>query len=134
MFLIQRRRLWPCALLFGTSWAIANPSDPTDPQAPVAPPVYSSAFTGYRSSGDLSPRPWRDTIDTVGRRGGWRAYAREAAQDADRSGPRAEPRAESDAARPAPALPAVSAPAPMAPAGQPAGAPADASPRSKATP
>jgi hypothetical protein len=48
------------------------------PKAPVAP--YRSAFDGYRGFADAKPVPWREANDNVGRIGGWRAYAREAAQ------------------------------------------------------
>lgn len=40
--------------------------------------VYRSAFEGYRAFADEPVRPWRETNDTVGRIGGWKAYAREA--------------------------------------------------------
>lgn len=39
--------------------------------------VYRSAFEGYRAFADEPVRPWRETNDTVGRIGGWKAYARE---------------------------------------------------------
>jgi hypothetical protein len=48
------------------------------PKAPVA--TYRSAFDGYRGFADAKPVPWREANDNVGRIGGWRAYAREAAQ------------------------------------------------------
>ena len=41
--------------------------------------AYRSAFEGYRRFGDQKVQPWRDANDTVGRIGGWQAYAREAA-------------------------------------------------------
>ena len=47
----------------------------TTPATPQ--PVYRSAFEGYRSFTDEPVRPWRETNDTVGRIGGWKAYARE---------------------------------------------------------
>jgi len=42
--------------------------------------VHSSAFTGYRRQAEPAPIGWRDANDTVTRIGGWRAYAREAAE------------------------------------------------------
>ena len=46
---------------------------------PAAPQsVYRSAFEGYRPFADEPVSAWRDTNDTVGRIGGWKAYAREA--------------------------------------------------------
>lgn len=44
----------------------------------VPQPVYRSVFEGYRAFTDEPVRPWRETNETVGRIGGWRAYAREA--------------------------------------------------------
>ena len=50
--------------------------------SPVSGPVtaleYRSAFTGYQPFDEQKIMPWRDANDTVGRIGGWRAYAREA--------------------------------------------------------
>lgn len=53
--------------------------DPLDPRADVPPAVYRSTLTGHRAIGDDKPVPWREANDNVGRIGGWRAYAREAA-------------------------------------------------------
>ena len=47
----------------------------TTPATPQA--LYRSAFEGYRAFADEPVRPWRETNDTVGRIGGWKAYARE---------------------------------------------------------
>jgi len=82
--------------------------DPLSAQASVPPLVDESAFTQYRRLTDVRVGSWRDANDTVTRIGGWRAYAREAAQ---------------------PALPAASVPASSAsaPGMQPA-APANAMP------
>ncbi|MBC7938909.1 MAG: hypothetical protein H7Z19_03950 [Chitinophagaceae bacterium] len=41
--------------------------------------TYRSAFEGFRPFADQPVGSWRDANDTVGRVGGWRAYAREAA-------------------------------------------------------
>lgn len=49
--------------------------------APALAPVeleYRSTFEGYQPFGDQEVAPWRESNDTVGRIGGWRAYAREA--------------------------------------------------------
>ena len=45
--------------------------------APRTPGAYRSAFDGYRPFGDQPVGNWRDANDTVGRIGGWQAYARE---------------------------------------------------------
>ncbi len=56
-------------------------------QAPAPAPAsgWSSAFEGYQPFAEAPLTPWRESNDTVGRIGGWRAYAREA-QDADAAG------------------------------------------------
>ena len=38
---------------------------------------YRSALEGYRPFAEEKPVPWKQANDTVGRIGGWRAYARE---------------------------------------------------------
>lgn len=40
---------------------------------------YQSAFSGYQPDADPSLQSWREANERVGRIGGWRAYAREAA-------------------------------------------------------
>jgi hypothetical protein len=54
--------------------------DPADAQAEVPALVHSSAFTSYRAAGEIEVGSWREANDTVARIGGWRVYAREAAQ------------------------------------------------------
>ena len=50
------------------------------PKAPAsAPDAYRSALQGYQPYGENKPVPWKEANDTVGRIGGWRAYAKEAA-------------------------------------------------------
>lgn len=54
--------------------------DPTDPRAPVPAPVYRSVLAGLPSGAEPPAAvPWRAANDQVGRIGGWKAYAREAA-------------------------------------------------------
>ena len=60
----------------------AAPTEPLDARAPVPPVVYRSALSDYRRLGDDKPVAWRQANDTVGRIGGWRAYAREASAPA----------------------------------------------------
>lgn len=68
---------------------------------PLAPARYQSAFEGYQAYSDEKLQPWKEANDTVGKIGGWRAYAKEA-----------------QGAQPAAAkAPAGSAPAGPAPAG-----------------
>ncbi|HEY0858744.1 MAG TPA: hypothetical protein VGE16_16895, partial [Albitalea sp.] len=42
------------------------------------PHAYRSAFDGYRRHAEQPVQSWREANDTVGRIGGWQAYAREA--------------------------------------------------------
>ena len=56
--------------------------DPLDPKASIPPLVHGSAFVQYRRLADAPVGSWRDANDTVTRIGGWRAYARDAAQPA----------------------------------------------------
>ena len=48
----------------------------------AAPPAWQSAFDGYQPFSDEKPVPWAQANETVRQVGGWRAYAREAAQPA----------------------------------------------------
>ena len=41
-------------------------------------PDYKSALEGYRPFADAKPIPWKEANETVYRRGGWQAYAKEA--------------------------------------------------------
>jgi hypothetical protein len=52
--------------------------------AQPAPTVlnYKSALEGYRPYADEKPIPWKEANETVYRRGGWQAYAKEAAEGA----------------------------------------------------
>jgi hypothetical protein len=52
---------------------------PSPSDTAVAKLEYRSAFDGYRLFSDEAIAPWRDTNDLVGKIGGWRTYAREAA-------------------------------------------------------
>lgn len=59
---------------------LARASDPAYPQAVVPRAVHSSAFSGYRHQAEPTPIAWKEANDTVTRIGGWRTYAREAAE------------------------------------------------------
>jgi hypothetical protein len=60
----------------------ATTSGPLDASASVPPFVYRSTLSTYRRLGNDQPVPWREANETVGRIGGWRAYAREASEPA----------------------------------------------------
>jgi hypothetical protein len=74
--MLSRFRTAALAVLVGAAPAFALADGAATPAAPQ--PVYRSAFEGYRPFADEPVRPWRETNDTVGRIGGWKAYAREA--------------------------------------------------------
>ena len=86
--------------LFVTSAALAlfaatpaRSADAADPKAAVPPLIYRSAFEGYRPNTEAEVGKWRETNDKVGRIGGWRAYAKEAAApDAPASAVMVEPK------------------------------------------
>jgi hypothetical protein len=69
--------------------AVAQLSAPTPAAMPAPagaattatpPPVltYRSALEGYQPFADEKPIPWKEANETVYRRGGWQAYAKEA--------------------------------------------------------
>ena len=86
-------------------------ADPLNAQASVPPLLHESAFAQYRRLTDVQVGSWRDANDTVTRIGGWRAYAREAAQPA----PPAAPVPAASASPPGikPSEPAKAMPMPM---------------------
>ena len=76
----------PCAAMLLSSsavmaQAVARP-DPATAAAAVPPLTYESPLVRYRAYADQEVAPWRETNDTAGRIGGWRTYAREAAESA----------------------------------------------------
>lgn len=95
MLLSRSHRWLPVALLACCLAAVAGDRpDPLNAAAAVPAFVYPSAFADERRHGDTTAlRSWKEANDTVGRIGGWRAYAREAQQ----------------ASRPAPVAPAAPA-------------------------
>ena len=60
--------------------AIAAGPDPADATVATPPTIYVSPFADYRPLGEDKNTSWIDANDTVGKIGGWRAYAREAAE------------------------------------------------------
>lgn len=135
-----RRSAAMAALLLALAPAVgAQPPsarpDPLDPTAAVPPTVYRSPLAGYRALRDQPVGSWREANDTVGRIGGWRAYAREVARgEADEAaGPAASPAPAaapgtspgtstsiSTGSTPAVATPSLTAPRPV-PTAPPAG-------------
>lgn len=70
---------WPGALAIAL---LATPV-PAQTAKPDPAPVATPALEGYRPFSDQEVMSWRDANDTVGRIGGWRAYAREAQAQAN---------------------------------------------------
>lgn len=75
---------WALPMAFAVPLACAQPAqgerrpDPQDARASVPRVAYESPFSGYRAYTEEKPGSWKDANDTVGRIGGWRAYAKEA--------------------------------------------------------
>ena len=86
-------------------------SDPGDAGARVAAFVHQPLFRDYQSAHEVSLGSWREANDTVGRIGGWRAYAREANADAERSGEPAAPAQRGTGQPAAPSAPVGDSPA-----------------------
>ncbi len=60
--------------------ALGAQAQTAPPPAPAPQLSYRSAFEGYQAYKNDKPTPWVEANDTVGRIGGWRAYAKEAAE------------------------------------------------------
>ncbi len=58
----------------------AAPSTAPVPQAAAASGQYRSALEDYQPYRESKPVPWKEANDTVGKIGGWRVYAKEAAE------------------------------------------------------
>ncbi|WP_332814032.1 hypothetical protein [Ramlibacter sp.] len=93
---------WP-VLLAATA---AGPAGAQPDPAPASPPGYRSAFEHYRPFGDPPVASWKDANDTVGRIGGWKAYAQEASGPARPAAAPAQGQARGEG-QPAPAQPAT---------------------------
>lgn len=68
----------PVVLALSVSAQPVRPPAQAEPVQQAGPPAYRSAFEGYRAFSDEKVAPWKDSNDTVGKIGGWKAYAREA--------------------------------------------------------
>ncbi|MCR8958838.1 hypothetical protein M0765_014240 [Variovorax sp. S2] len=68
--------------VFPAMAAVAAMAQPAPGEAPAAAPpalTYKSALEDYRPFTDEKPIPWKEANETVRQRGGWQAYAKEAA-------------------------------------------------------
>lgn len=75
--------------VFPAMAAVAAMAQPAPGEAPAAAPpalTYKSALEGYRPFTDEKPIPWKEANETVRQRGGWQAYAKEAAGSGNSAG------------------------------------------------
>jgi hypothetical protein len=94
------------ALAWAQPAAPAKRPDPADAQANVPPLVYRSAVPKSAPPAEVPVGSWPQANETVWRIGGWRAYAREAAQaDAPRDTQSSRPDKPREAAAPAASAP-----------------------------
>ena len=124
----MKRRYWAMfaciSAVFGH--AVAAAPDPTNATAVIPATTYRSPFADYRPLGEDNNTAWKDANDTVGKIGGWRAYAREAADamkmrkagEIDTAKPPALSPSPADSPQPGTRAPPPR-PAPPAPAVQP---------------
>ncbi len=70
----------PLAVLCGIAATAALAQATPTGAAPASPPAYRSAFDGYQRFSEEKTTPWPQSNEAVREAGGWRAYAREAAQ------------------------------------------------------
>ena len=69
------------AIAASSAWAQQDKRpDPSDPAVKTVPPVYRSAFDGYRSYPDAKRVPWREANDEAARIGGHIGILREQAE------------------------------------------------------
>ncbi len=59
---------------------ISPEKPPTGQKAQTAPDKFQSALTGYKPYTEEKTGNWKEANETTARIGGWRAYAKEAAQ------------------------------------------------------
>lgn len=88
------RSLLPWLCLLTTGAALAAPVEKIQVNPPPTKLQYTSALASYQVYTDQAVQSWREANDRVGRIGGWRAYAKEAAsgQSAPDAPPAANPR------------------------------------------
>lgn len=99
-----------CALLAPPIMAQTNKFAPAPHGLAVTAPLpYAPALEGYQPYSEEKVRPWKESNTTVEKIGGWRAYAKEAAEP------------ETKANQTPPANPATGPKAPAAPADPHAG-------------
>lgn len=113
----MKRRYGAMLACIGTGFgqAFAAVPDPADANTVIPPTIYRSPFADYRPLGEDKNTPWKDANDTVGKIGGWRVYAREAADamkvreaaDTGSAKPQTAPPSPATVPTPVPTAPAV---------------------------
>ena len=73
------RSLLPWLSLLAAGAALAAPAEKNQAHPLPTKLQYTSALATYRGYTDQVVQSWREANDQVGRIGGWRAYAKEAA-------------------------------------------------------
>jgi len=103
--------------LWATTAALAQtaPAAPTPqkkpPAAQTAPATFQSAMEGYKPYTDQKTGNWKEANELVARIGGWRAYAKEAAQtEPDPNAGQAGHDGHAGHAKPTPAIPTQAKP------------------------
>lgn len=99
--LISKPRATLVCLAAGLALAGAALAQAPAPAAPAAS-GFQSALEGYQPYTDEKMVPWKEANDSVGRIGGWRAYAKEAQQTQQQAQQPAEPGATGSASPPDP--------------------------------
>lgn len=89
------------AISAGPAFSATTESRPAPHEAAASVPTlhYESPLIGYRPLSDDKLRSWQEANDNVGRIGGWRAYAKEAAPPEASSptgGPKVSPATKQD--------------------------------------
>lgn len=86
MFLYTKQGIRPAASLVVAIWFGLAVTHTALAQDKLPPLSYSSAFDNYPDAGEVAPIDWKTANDIVRQRGGWRAYAAEAAKRAPQGG------------------------------------------------
>lgn len=89
------RSLMPWLSLLAAGAVLAAPAEKNQVNPLPTKLQYTSALASYQGYADQAVQSWREANDRVGRIGGWRAYAKEAAtgQSAPDTPPPANPHA-----------------------------------------
>ena len=72
--------LWAATAALAQTAPAAPPPQKKSPATSVAAPSFQSAMDGYKPHKDEKTGSWKEANELTARIGGWRAYAKEAAQ------------------------------------------------------